>query len=111
MILLLVSVLTGFLLVGAVVHGSLRARAAADTAALAGAGALLDGRAQGEACAVAAELADANGAHLDRCELLPGTAEQVTAHLRVEVVLRVDVLGGLDARAVAHAGAVPARGP
>src|SRR5699024_1509949 len=66
-ILLLLSVLVGFLVLGAAVHGSLRARAAADAAALAGAAVLLEGALEDTACAAAGELAAANGGRLLSC--------------------------------------------
>lgn len=104
-ILLLVSVLVAFLLVGAAAQGSLRARAAADAGALAGAGVLLEGGSMDAACAAAADLAAANGARVLSCD-----ARQVASSgpaLRLEVVVPVPVLRGAEAHAVAHAGLVP----
>lgn len=106
-ILLMLAVLVGFLLVGAAVRGSLQARAAADAAALAGAGVLLEGGDEATACAAAGDLAVANGADLLRCEGDAASTETVTAHLQVEVALTMPGLPGLQAHAVAEAGAVP----
>nr|WP_256838547.1 Rv3654c family TadE-like protein [Ornithinimicrobium sp. HY1745] len=106
-ILLMLAVLIGFLVLGAAVRGSLQARAAADAAALAGAGVLLEGGDEATACGAAGDLAAANGADLLRCEPAAGTTETVTARLQVEVALTVTGLPGLRAHAVAHAGAVP----
>jgi secretion/DNA translocation related TadE-like protein len=105
-VLLLLSLLTAFLLVAAALHGSQRARAAADAAALAGAGILLEGGTPTSACAAAAELARANGAKLLRCEEQYRGASHATS-LRVEVAVQVPALRGAHAHAVAHAGAVP----
>lgn len=105
-ILLLLSVLSALLLLGAAVQGSLRARAAADGAVLAGASVLLRGGDAGAACAAAGTLAAANGARLISCD--PEQAgPSTTAVLRVEVAVEVPVLRGASARAVARAGAVP----
>lgn len=107
-VLLLVSVLVAFLLVAAAVQGSLRARAAADAAALAGAGALLEGSSMDVACAAAADLAAANGARVLSCD-----ARQVATSgpaLRVEVVVAVPALRGAEAHAVANAGLVTRAG-
>lgn len=107
-ILLLVSVLVAFLLVGAAVQGSLRARAAVDAAALAGAGVLLEGGSTDAACAAAADLAHANGARVLTCDR---QVRDFGPALRVEVVVAVPALRGAEAHAVAHAGLVPkARG-
>ncbi len=107
MILVLLVLLAGFLLLGAAVHSSLRARGAADAAALAGAGALLEGQGRDAACALAADLAQRNGARLVTCRAEPGTDGRVRASVRVEVALAVPGLGGTEARGVARAGAVP----
>lgn len=104
-ILLMVSVLVAFLLVGAAAQGSLRARAAADAAALAGAGVLLEGGSMGAACGAAVDLASANGARLLTCD-----AAQVASSgpaLRVAVAVAVPALRGAEAHAVALAGLVP----
>ncbi|USQ76691.1 Rv3654c family TadE-like protein [Ornithinimicrobium cryptoxanthini] len=107
-VLLLVSVLVAFLLVGAAAQGSLRARAAADAAALAGAGVLLEGGSMDAACAAAVDLAAANGARVLSCD-----ARQVASSgpaLRVAVVVAVPALSGAEAHAVAHAGLVTKAG-
>ena len=104
-ILLLVSVLVAFLLVGAAVQGSLRARAAADAAALAGAGVLLEGGSMDAACAAVVDLAGANGAQVLTCDSRHATDSGPA--LRVEVVVAVQALRGAEAHAVAHAGLVP----
>lgn len=110
-ILLILSVLVGFLVLGAAVHGSLRARAAADAAALAGAAVLLEGGPEVRACATAGELAAANGGTLLSCEQQGGDTATTAARLRVKVEVAIPGLRQLEAQAVAHAGAVPQRGP
>lgn len=106
-ILLMLAVLMGFLVLGSAVRASLQARAAADAAALAGAGVLLEGGDEASACDVAGELSAANGAELLHCEGNDGGTATVTARLRVEVTLAVPGVPRWQARAVAHAGAVP----
>jgi len=97
------------LLLTAALHGSQRARAAADAAALAGAAALLEGQGQEAACAAAGDLARANGAELLSCQEARGSAP-ARAGLRVEVAVVVPALQGAQAHAVAYAGSVPRRG-
>ncbi|WP_162802171.1 Rv3654c family TadE-like protein [Ornithinimicrobium murale] len=111
-ILLTLSLLLALLVLGAAVHGSLQARAAADAAALAGAGVLLEGGDEAAACAAAKKLSTANGGQLLHCEHRTDAARgttgtATTARLRVEVGITVSGLRSLQARAVAHAGAVP----
>ncbi|MDQ1105551.1 secretion/DNA translocation related TadE-like protein [Nocardioides zeae] len=80
-----------------------RAQAAADLAALAGAGAV----AEGDPCAAAAATAGRNGAELTSCEVLD-------RDVRVVVAVRRDYPGGWEAvvEGVARAGpAGPARPP
>lgn len=107
-VLLVLSVLVGFLLVGAAVCGSLAARAAADAAALAGAAVLVEGGEMAAACSAAADLARVNGAQLDGCDATGGSDAQVRARLRVVVTVPLPGLRGVQAQATAHAGAVPA---
>lgn len=104
-ILLLLSLLAAFLLLAAAVQGSLRARAAADAAALAGAAVLLEGGDVRAACGEATELAAANGARLTECTRVTG-GHGVAAAVRVEVQVPVPALDGAVATAVARAGAV-----
>ena len=106
-ILLMLAVLMGFLVLGSAVRASLQARAAADAAALAGAGVLLEGGDVASACAVAGDLSAANGAELLHCVAEDASTATVTARLRVEVMLGVPGVPSLQARAEAHAGAVP----
>lgn len=106
-ILLLLSLLLGFLVVGAAVRASLLARGAADSAALAGSVELLEGADTATACGAAADLAAANGADVVACGPDGGADAQVMARLRVEVAVPVPGLGGVRAHATARAGAVP----
>lgn len=85
-------------LVGAAVVARHRAAAAADLAALAAAGRAVLGDAT--PCAVAAEVAAANGATLDSCEV----GAEAVVELRVHVPVRLGPLGVVDARARARAG-------
>lgn len=64
---LLLLVAGALAVVGAMVVAHREAQSAADLAALAGARSLADG---GDACAVAAEIAAANGARLTACDIL-----------------------------------------
>lgn len=105
-ILLLLTLLIGFLVVGAAVRTSLLARGAADSAALAGSAVLLDGADTGTACSTAADLAAANGADLVDCAPDGDSDGETLARLRVEVAVRVPGLPGLRAHATARAGAV-----
>jgi secretion/DNA translocation related TadE-like protein len=88
-------------LVGVAVAGRHRAAAAADFAALAGAGRAVTG--DPAACTAAAEVAARNGARLESCALLPGAVVDV----RVRVPVRLGPLGVLDARGRARAGPAP----
>jgi len=88
-------------LVGAAVVARHRAGAAADLAALAAAGAAVQG--DPRACAVAGELAAANAATLDSCAVGAGAVVELYVHVPV----RLGPLGVLDARARARAGPAP----
>ena len=88
-------------LVGAAVVGRHRAGAAADLAALAGAGRAVLG--DPAACAVATTVAIANGASMDSCRI--GAGAVVEVHVRVPV--RLGLLGTVSARGRARAGPAP----
>lgn len=93
------SVLVAALALGSAMVASHRARAAADLAALAGAGRLLDGAGTPQACAAARSLARANGAVLLGCTPAAGGS--------LVVVVGVEPgIGGLG-NAVARARAGP----
>ncbi|MCZ2836239.1 Rv3654c family TadE-like protein [Modestobacter sp. VKM Ac-2985] len=89
------------LLVGAAVVARHRATSAADLAALAAAGRAVLG--DPAACTVAQEIAAANSATLDSCQVDAGAVVEV--HLHVPV--RLGPLGVLDAPARARAGPAP----
>ena len=88
-------------LVGVAFVGRHRATAAADFAALAGAGRAVAG--DRSACAAAADVASANGATLRSCRLLPGAVVDVS----VTVPVRLGPLGVLQAPGRARAGPAP----
>jgi secretion/DNA translocation related TadE-like protein len=88
-------------LVGAAVVARHRATTAADLAALAAAGRAVVG--DPAACVVAAEVAAANSANLDSCEV----SAAAVVELRVHVPVRLGPLGVVDARARARAGPAP----
>ncbi|HEV7212893.1 MAG TPA: Rv3654c family TadE-like protein [Blastococcus sp.] len=88
-------------LVGGAFVGRHRAAAAADFAALAGAGRAVVG--DRSACATAADVASANGASLRSCRLLPGAVVDVS----VTVPVRLGPLGVLQAAGRARAGPAP----
>lgn len=69
--------LAGLLVAAVAVEGQ-RVRTAADLAALAAAGRVLQGGAQGDACAAARAVAEGNGGRLVECALDPGGAGQVS---------------------------------
>jgi secretion/DNA translocation related TadE-like protein len=87
-------------LVGAAVVARHRATAAADLAALAGAGRAVLG--DPDACAAAARVAQANGARLKTCSVGAGAAVQV----HVSLAVRLGPLGLTEAPARARAGPV-----
>ncbi|MGY1843204.1 Rv3654c family TadE-like protein [Modestobacter sp. SYSU DS0875] len=87
-------------LVGAAVVARHRATAAADLAALAAAGAAVQG--DPAACTVAGGVAAANGAAVTSCTV--GAGAVVEVHVRVPV--RLGPLGVVDARGRARAGPV-----
>lgn len=93
--------ISGLLLAGAVL-ASHQARAAADLAALAAAGALIGGRSASAACESAVRVAESNHARVQQC-LAFGTE----ARLRVAVTAGVPGLGVATARA--RAGPDPGR--
>ena len=64
------------LLMAAVAIAGQRARTAADLAALGAAGAALSGADRAGSCAVAGEVATANGAVLTSCDLLPASTSR-----------------------------------
>ncbi len=97
---LLAAVGMAVVLVGAALVGRHRAGAAADLAALAGAGRAAVGDPQ--ACAAAARVATANGGMLDGCDVRPGAVVEV----RVRVPVRLGPLGVLVATGRARAGPV-----
>jgi secretion/DNA translocation related TadE-like protein len=74
----------GGLVMGSVVVASTHARTAADLGSLAGASALQDGASPGRACAVAREVARANGAAVQVCAVAGTDVE-----LRVMVAARL----------------------
>ncbi|WP_228395258.1 Rv3654c family TadE-like protein, partial [Modestobacter roseus] len=92
-------------LVGAAVVARHRATAAADLAALAAAGAAVQG--DPAACAVASEVAVANGAAVTSCTV--GAGAVVELHVRVPV--RLGPLGVVDADGRARAGPVAPEPP
>lgn len=71
-VLALVTVLLSALVLVAVLVAGQRARAAADLASLAAAGVSVEGGDQQEACAMAAQVAEDNGARLSGCAVVPG---------------------------------------
>ncbi|RBY74656.1 hypothetical protein DQ238_21470 [Geodermatophilus sp. TF02-6] len=87
-------------LVGAAVVGRHRATGAADLAALAAAERAVRG--DSRACAVAAEVARANGAHLTACTVDGASVVEVA----VEVPVRLGPVGAHRAGARARAGPV-----
>jgi len=89
---------SGLFLAGAVL-ASHRARAAADLAALAAAGALISGASSGAACHTAAQVAAANQGRMQRC-IAAGTEVQLT----VAVLSGMKGLGVATARSRAGAG-------
>lgn len=92
-------------LVAALVAGQ-QARTAADLAALAAAGRLVEGAGEPAACAVAAQVAEANNAALESCTTRPaGTAPWPEVLVRTS---RAVAGTGWTATARAAAGAVPA---
>jgi secretion/DNA translocation related TadE-like protein len=95
----LILTVSGLTLASAVL-ASHRARAAADLAALASAGALMRGEPPGEACQLAARVASANHGRVERC----------TAVGR-EVRLSVAVLAGMKGIGVATARSRAGPGP
>jgi secretion/DNA translocation related TadE-like protein len=97
----LVTIATAAVLLGMGVVARHRAATAADLAALAGASRAVVG--DPDPCAMAAEIAAANGAGLTGCELEPGSIVAV----EVRVALPLGRLGTHDARARARAGPVP----
>jgi len=94
---------SGLLLASAVL-ASHRARAAADLAALAAAGALIQGGSAGVACQRAVKIAEANHAHLLSC-----VAVGSEARLTISVSVGAAGLGVATARS--RAGPDPAGGP
>lgn len=100
MALVFICLLSTVALVGAALAGLLvdqrRVAAAADLAALAGAGAVQEGR---EACSAAGVVATRNGAAMTNCQL-------VGANLTVEVAKRASTVFGrtITLRAAARAG-------
>ena len=101
--------LSGLLLVAVLVAGQ-RARSAADLAALAGAGAVVDGAGQDGACHEAAAVATANGVRLTECSLMAGAGVwpdvRVTAECDVSgtswTTAAVAVAGGRTAQDAAE---------
>jgi secretion/DNA translocation related TadE-like protein len=85
-------------LVGAAVVARHRATAAADLAALAGAGRAVMG--EPDACATARGIAEANGGVVDGCAVRPGAVVEVHVHVPV----RLGSLGAFTAAAHARAG-------
>jgi len=107
----LLILLTMALVAGAALTASNRARSAADLAALAGAGELLLGRDESQACRVAAEITRRNGARLERCSTTPGgeiagagASAPQSLTVQVAVALPVPEIG--PARARSRAGGV-----
>lgn len=93
------------LMLGAALTAGNQARAAADLAALSGAGRLLRGSPSDQACAAAESIAARNGARLLECDV----EHAATGPPRLTVVVGVTVpsLGDAEARARARAGGVP----
>lgn len=88
-------------LVGAAVVARHRATAAADLAALAGAGRAVMG--EPDACATASRIAGANGGFLDGCTV----SADAVVEVRVHVPARLGSIGAFVAQAHARAGPVP----
>ena len=101
---LLLVLVGGLGLASAVVAGH-RARAAADLAALAAAGAIQSGAGDGQACGRAATVAGANAAQATRCVVQADGSVAVEATAAVGLVL--PGIGGPRARATARAGPAP----
>lgn len=106
LLLLLLGVLIA---VGAGLSAGTRARAAADLAALAGAGALISGEDPRGACAAARRVATGNGARLTGCTAEPATSGRDGPAVTVLVEVEHRLVGLEPARARARAGGVPSR--
>lgn len=105
---MVLALLTALLVLGSALVGGGRARTAADLAALAGAGRLLEGRPEPAACAEAARVAAANGARLVECRGAVGEAGGPGLTVLVSVRPPIPLVPTPSARA--RAGAVPGPG-